>query len=326
MTVAANTPSRRCLCMTCCPRRICDPSPRTTCTSGSCRLIDAPPAPPGERPPQLPARVRASVAVGAAGTDHRCRTRALRERARRGVAAPPRRARRDPVHNGDRGEAARPFAADPGRAPRPAAAPRRAAPTVRAARHLPLARRSTSPRMAPTLGAADRRYGRARGGRAVTSGHDGPRRPRRCSIPRCSPRPAPGSHRAGASRPAPRFRYRSRSPPARCCCTSGLATPSRAPAARGWLPGSRRTAASASRSPTSRCRSRHASGKGCASACATASSPRSPPGSSGAPRPVPANGLSQETRAILSRAPWVGRWLADAGSGVTVFALIGPTR
>ena len=51
-----------------------------------------------------------------------------------------------------------------------------------------------------------------------------------------------------------------------------------------------------------------------------------PPGILGMPRALPANGLSQETRAILSRAAWVGRWLADAGSGVTVFALIGPAR
>lgn len=51
-----------------------------------------------------------------------------------------------------------------------------------------------------------------------------------------------------------------------------------------------------------------------------------PPGVNGRPRPVHSNGFSDETRGILSRAPWVGRWLADAGSSVTVFALIGPPR
>lgn len=51
-----------------------------------------------------------------------------------------------------------------------------------------------------------------------------------------------------------------------------------------------------------------------------------PPGIVGFPRAVPANGFSAETAAILSRTAWVGRWLGDTGSSITVFALIGPTR
>jgi hypothetical protein len=51
-----------------------------------------------------------------------------------------------------------------------------------------------------------------------------------------------------------------------------------------------------------------------------------PPGVRGFP-PAPSwTAVSEETRTILSRANWVGQWLADAGSSTTVLALIGPPR
>lgn len=49
------------------------------------------------------------------------------------------------------------------------------------------------------------------------------------------------------------------------------------------------------------------------------------PGIIGSPPPTASSG-SAETRLILSRAPWVGGWLALGGTATTVLALLGVTR